>query len=394
MKRLLTILLTISFLWAVGQKPVKPNINKALNSFNYGKIKEAKEIIDVSMTDPKFSLDPKTWFYAGLIYSTIDTSSNQAIHGLDPNAFEKARDAFRKADELKGSGKGELFYANQAGLPVPKTMAIDQLAGYYLNKGAMAYQEDDFKAAIKNFEKSQQLKPDDTTSFFYAGVAANADENYQQARAFMETYLKNGGKMVEAYYVIINAYAVNNQKDKAIEVAREAKKKFPHNMEIPKLEIQYLLELNRISEAKTGLEEAIKSEPNNFILHYYLAYTHFQSKDYEAAKASAQRALQIDPKSFDAQLLLAKCYFVDAEKIKREMSTLGISEAEKKRRFELDKIYVEKLKIALPYWEKAEQLNPSDTEVLDALYLIYGDLDMQAQVKRIEKRYKELGLDN
>ncbi len=393
MKRLLTILFAISFIGAMGQKPVKPNINKALNSFNYGKIKEAKEIIDVSMTDPKLSLDPKTWFYAGLIYASIDTASNPAIHNLDPNAFEKARDAFKKADELKG-GKSELFYTNQAGFPVPKPLAIDQLAGYYLNLGAMAYQDDDFKSAIKNFEKTQQLKPDDTTAFFYAGVAANADENYNQAKSFMETYLKNGGNMVEAYYVIINAYAVNNQKDKAVEVARQAKAKFPKNMEIPKLEIQYLLELNRIDEAKTGLQEAIKSEPNNFILHYYLAYTHFQSKDYELAKTSAQRALQIDPKSFDAQVLLAKCYYVDAEIIKKEMASLGISEADKKRRFELDKVYVEKLKAALPYWEQAERLNPSDTEVLDALYLIYGDLDMQAQVKRIEKRYKELGLDN
>lgn len=393
MKRLLTLYLVCAVAVAFAQKPVKPNINKAFNSWNYGKYKEAKEIIDVSMTDPKLSLDPKTWLYAGLIYATIDTSSNPAVHNLDPNAFEKARDAFKKADELKGN-KGDLFYTNQGGFPVPKTLAIDQLAGYYLNKGAMAYQEDDFKTAIKNFEKSQQLKPDDTTSYFYAGVAANADENYQQARAYMETYLKNGGKMVEAYYVIINAYAVNNQKDKAVEVARQAKGKFPRNMEIPKLEIQYLLDLNRINEAKTGLQEAIKKEPNNFILHYYLAYTHFQSKEYDEAKASAQRALQIDPKSFDAQVLLAKCFYIDAEKIKKEMASLGISEADKKKRFELDKVYVDKLKTALPYWEKAEQLNPSDTEVLDALYLIYGDLGMEAQVKRIEKRYKELGLDN
>lgn len=393
MKRLFTILFAISLFGAMGQKPVKPNINKALNSWNSGKIKEAKEIIDVSMDDQKLSLDPKTWFYAGLIYASIDTSSNPAIHNLDPNAFQKARDAFKKADELK-SGKSELFYTSQSGFPVPKPMALDQLAGYYLNKGAMAYQDDDFKTAIQNFEKSQQLKPDDTTAFFYAGVAANADENYEQARSFMETYLKNGGKMVEAYYVIINAYAVNNQKDKAIEIARQAKAKYPSDMEIPKLEIQFLLELNRINEAKAGLEEAVKSEPENFILHYYLAYTHFQSKDYENAKASAQRALQIDPKSFDAQVLLAKCYFVEAEKIKKEMAALGISEADKKKRFELDKVYVDKLKAALPYWEKAEQLNPSDTEVLDFLHLIYGDLDMQAQVKRIEKRYKELGLDN
>lgn len=393
MKQLFTICLVAVSMLATAQKPIKPNINKAFNAWSYGKIADAKAVIDVSMTDPKLSLDPKTWFYAGLIYASIDTASNPEIHNLAPDAFEKAVNYFKKADELKG-GKSELFYTSTSGFPVPKSMALEQLAGYYLNKGAAAYQEDDYKAAVKDFEKVQQLKPDDTTSYFYAGIAANTDENYQQARSFMESYLKNGGSMVEAYYVIINAYAVANQKDKAVDVCRQAKAKYPKNLELPKLEIQYLLELNRLDEARTGLEEAIKTEPNNYLLHYFLAYTYFQAQNYQSAMASARRALELDPKSFEAQLLLAKCYFVEADKIKKEMAALGISPAEKKKKIELDAIYVEKIKTALPYWEKAEQLNPSDVEVLDALYLMYGDLGMDAQVKRIEKRYKELGLDD
>jgi tetratricopeptide (TPR) repeat protein len=393
MKRILLLLITAGWFSALAQKPVKPNINKAFNSWKFGRIAEAKEIIDVTLQDPKLSQDPKAWFYAGLIYVTIDTSRNESIRNLDPNAFQKARDYFKKADDLKGT-KSELFYADASGFPVPKTLAIDQLAAHYMNMGVIAYQEDDFKSAILNFEKCQQLKPDDTTAYFYAGVSANADDNIQLAKSFMETYLKNGGNMVEAYYVIAQAYVMAEQKEKALETVRIARTKHPSNTELPKLEIQYLLELNRINEAMEGLEKAVQVEPNNFILNYYLAYTYFVSGNYESAKASAQRALQIDPKSFDAQVLLAKCFFIDAEKIKKEMAALGISEADRKKKFELDKIYVEKLKIALPYWEKAEQLNPSDSEVLDALFLIYTDLDMQAQVKRIEKRYKELGLDN
>jgi hypothetical protein len=48
----------------------------------------------------------------------------------------------------------------------------------------------------------------------------------------------------------------------------------------------------------------------------------------------------------------------------------------------------------LPHWEAAEKIKPDDQEVLDTLYGIYTDLDMQEQLKRIEKRYKELGMDN
>jgi hypothetical protein len=31
---------------------------------------------------------------------------------------------------------------------------------------------------------------------------------------------------------------------------------------------------------------------------------------------------------------------------------------------------------------------------LDTLYSIYTDLDMQDQIKRLDKRYKELGIEN
>jgi hypothetical protein len=116
-------------------------------------------------------------------------------------------------------------------------------------------------------------------------------------------------------------------------------------------------------------------------------------KDVAAAKKNYEDALKIDPKYFEAQLYLAKLMYADALAIKKEMSQMGISAADKKKRFELDKVLVEKLKIALPYWEKAEQINANDQEVLDGLYNIYSDLDMEDQVKRVEAKYKELGYD-
>jgi hypothetical protein len=85
--------------------------------------------------------------------------------------------------------------------------------------------------------------------------------------------------------------------------------------------------------------------------------------------------------------------YQDAAVVKKQMADLGISAEDKKKRFELDKVLVEKLRVALPYWEKAEKINPNDQDVLDALYSIYGDLDMPDQAKRIEAKYKQLGYE-
>jgi tetratricopeptide (TPR) repeat protein len=152
--------------------------------------------------------------------------------------------------------------------------------------------------------------------------------------------------------------------------------------------------LNRIEEARAGLEQAIKKEPDNKILHFYLGYVNSSLGNSDAAVKSYEEALRIDPNYFDAQLLMAKEMYKPAEKIKREMASLGISAADRKKKLELDSQLVEKLKVALPYWEKAEKMNPTEMEVLDALSSIYGDLGMTAQAQRIEQRYKELGQDN
>ena len=393
MKRLTLFLLMLATVSTYAQKAAKPNLNKALTSWREGKLDEAKANIDLAPTYEKTMNDPKTWYYRGLIYGSIDTTSNEAFRALDPNAFTVAMESFKKADELS-KGK-ELFIQDASGMPVMKAQQMTYWANTYINKGASLYQEEDLENSLKAFEKAQMIIPDDTLAYFYAGFVANSLENYDKAIASFQKYIDLGGKSSDAYLSIININSGPKQnKEEALRVVRLAKPKFPNNPDLPKVEIGLLIDLKRIDEAKSGLEAAIKKEPTNKILHFYLGYANASLNDFEAAKKNYEEALKIDPQYFEAQLYLSKLVYADAAAIKKEMSNLGITAADKKKRFELDKQLVDKLKLALPYWEKAEKLNPSDQEVLDTLYSIYTDLDMQDQLKRVEKRYKELGIEN
>jgi hypothetical protein len=89
---------------------------------------------------------------------------------------------------------------------------------------------------------------------------------------------------------------------------------------------------------------------------------------------------------------LAELVYLDAKVEKDKMNQLGNSKDDLNKKIAIDKVYQEKLKVALPYWEKCEKLSPDDGKVLDVLYMIYNDLEMTAQVTRIEKRMKTLGL--
>jgi len=394
MKRITLLLLLLTTVSVYAQKAVKPNLTKALASWKEGKLDEAKTNIDLATTYEKTMNDGKTWYYRGLIYTSIDTTSNETYKALAPDAFTVAMESFKKGDELNGGGK-EHFIQDAMGLPILKSQQMDYLESVYLNLGASLYQEEDLEAALKNFEKAQTVKPTDTLAYFYGGFAANGLENYDKAVTYFQKYIDLGGKSSDAYLTISNIYGgPKENKEEALKVIRQAKAKFPANADFPKVEIGLLIDLKRIDEAKAGLETAVKKEPNNKVLHFYLGYANSSLNLNAEAKKNYEAALKIDPQYFEAQLYLSKLMYAEAAATKKEMSNLGITAADKKKRFKLDAKLVESLKIALPYWERCEKINPDDQEVLDTLYSIYVDLDLQDQIKRIEKRYKELGMDN
>lgn len=393
MKRFALFVLMLVAVSAFAQKTPKPNLNKALTAYSQGKLDEAKTMIDAATTYEKTMNDGKTWYYRGLIYAAIDTTSNETYKALAPDAFEVALESFKKGDELN-KGK-EHFTQDAAGLPVLKSQQIAYWHGGYINKGAAAYQEEDLETALKNFDKAQKILPEDTLGYFYSGFVAQAMENYDKALESFNKYIELGGKSVDAPLSVVNIYSgPKEDKEKALTVLREAKPKFPNDPQIPKVEIGLLIDLKRIDEAKSGLEEQVKKEPGNKILHFYLGYANANLNKNEEAKKNYEDALKIDPSYFEAQFYLARLMYNDAAQIKKEMSALGISAADKKKKFDLDKVLVEKLKVAQPYWEKAEKLNPKDQDVTDVLFSIYQDLGNDPGMKRLVQKNKEMGVDN
>src|SRR6187549_837371 len=123
MKRITLVLLMLATVCTYAQKTAKPNLNKALTSWKEGKLDEAKTNIDLATTYEKTMSDPKTWYYRGLIYASIDTTSNAAHKALAPDAYKTALESFAKADELN-KGDKELFITDANGLPILKSQQV------------------------------------------------------------------------------------------------------------------------------------------------------------------------------------------------------------------------------------------------------------------------------
>jgi tetratricopeptide (TPR) repeat protein len=398
----LLLALCVSFA-ATAQKEIKPSLPKAEKALRDGKIDEAKQIIDVTVAAQEFMVDKKgapsknaakAWYLRGLIYAAIDTTTNQQFKSLEANPFKVAKESFDKCKEIDQDKTGS-FINDPSGFPLLPAQVNAYLAQSYFNKAIAAYQNDkDYKKAFEHVEQTLYFIPGDTSILMNAGVFfAPAAEEHDKALSYISAYQAAGGRSSDAYLQAIAIYR-DKKKDNegALKVTQEAMAKFPNNPDFPKFELDLFIKMNRLPEAKVAMKKQVDADPTDKESRYYLGVISSELKDPVEARKWFDEAIKIDPKYFDAQLAIAELVFNEAKEVKNQMNQLGITAEDKKKRFELDKVYVEKLKAALPHFELCEKLSPDEAKVLDVLYGMYSDLDNQPQVARIEKRMKALGL--
>jgi tetratricopeptide (TPR) repeat protein len=409
MKRVIFLMLMLASVAAFAQKQQKPNINKAFNAMKEGKLQEAKDIIDAATTYEKTMNDGKTWYYRGLIYATIDTTSNETVKALDPNALNVAMESFAKADQLGKSGSEYFIQPEGSIVPLTKTQQLEGLANFYLNKGINEFQEaQDYEKSLTLLAKTKQVfetgglktYPNDTLTYYVEALVANQAEKPDLAIESVNKYLEKGGKSKDAHLILYQIYYQGPKEDraKALEVVRNARKAIPNNPDFPKMEIGLLIDMNKIEEARDNLEKEVKNEPNNKILQFYLGYAYSKMENLEGARKSFEEALRIDPAYFEAQFYLANTYLLAVDKTSKTLSATGNTPKDSKRRSELVQQRVKESEIALPYLEKAEKMKAPDKdteiEVLQKLALLYYYTADDKNAARVAKKLKDLGVED
>lgn len=319
---------------------------------------------------------------------------NTSYKSLEANPFSIAKEAFDKAKEID-NGKSLFLINDKNGLPMLYSNVNAYFAQSYFSQAINAYSNlRDFKKAFKLTEETLYFIPEDTAVVLNAGIYFGPSaEEYQKSIAFINQYFAKGGKSVDAYGTLFSIYRDRlKDNETALKVVHEAMVKHPTNSDFPKYELDLYVKMNRLPEAKIATEKQVIANPNDKEPKYFLGVINMELKDIEEAKKWYNEAIKQDPKYFEPRIGLAELIFEDAKKIKSQMNQLGISKEDTKKKLDLDKIYVEKLKVSMPYWTECEKLSPDDAKVLDVLLGIYTDLDMQPEIAKIAKRMKALGL--
>jgi len=403
MKKIAILLIGLMPFAALAQKEIKPSITNAEKALRAGKFDEAKAIIDVTTSSQDFMVDKKgqpsknaakAWYLKGVIYAGIDTTKVEKYKSLVPEGFPIAKEAFEKAKALD-NGKTAAFMNDAVGFPMMNEQVSAYLAQSYFNDAVRFYQNDkDFKKAFEYTERTLYFIPNDTSILMNAGVFFGPSaEEWDKSIDYIQKYQAAGGTSPDAIIMLFSIYRDRKKdNDMALKYAQEMVAKYPNNPEYPKFELDMYIKMNRLPEAKAVMERQAAADPNDKESRYFLGVISNELKDPVEARKWYEEAIKLDSKYFEPQLGLAEVVYMDAKAIKDQMNQLGNSKEDFQKKVALDKAYQDKLRVALPYWEKCEKLSPDEGKVLDVLYMIYSDLEMTAQVTRVEKRMKTLGL--
>ncbi|MEP1096368.1 MAG: tetratricopeptide repeat protein [Cyclobacteriaceae bacterium] len=378
MRHFLLILTAFASAVAFGQK--KPNINKAKASFDKGELAEAKAMIDQAIEYEKTKDNPKTWYYRGMIYSSIDTSTN------DPEAMRVAMESFRKSLELDPAQKSTTEFTG-TGLDNVDSK-IQNYYGFYYNQAITDYQEKTFESATENFEKAFFIFPSDSNAILNAAYSATAAGFEERANENYKKALEAGVTDIGVYLRLYN-YAIGKEDlDGAYAILDDARAVHPNNVEIMKYQINILIQQEKIDEAKVGIEKAIAKEPNNPDLHFSLGVIEEEQENLEAAKASYTNAINIDSEHYNSNFNLGVMVFNECNVLIKERSALSYKEDKKIAALSIE--IDERLNDALPYWEKLYSLRDNESTILETLQYIYLSLKMNDKAEEISTKLDNL----
>ncbi len=421
MKKLLVVALAIisiaSSALAQDAKKTLKTASKELAQYyqdpigNAAKLDQALVSVSKAFEDETVKADPESWLVKGDIYNSIgNTESNMLMINKDyklktPDAGLKAAEAFKKSLELA----------------VKKNHTKDAIKGLQdvesnlSNAGIAAFTAKDYLKAFENFNtyiqvygllksnKSKSRLDDDTLRQdiqYYnvlSGYYGKADESV--LLPLLMDMQKAGTDKSLVYEAIFNLN-VKNDEAGSIAILEEGRKKFPEETGLLFAEINHYLGKGKLDVLVDKLKAAIAKEPNNVSVYTTLGnvYDQLVTKErtagntakaqeyFDAAFDYYNQALKIEPKNFDATYSLGALYYNKAAALTADLNKLSndySKEGTKKYntlKTEMDGIFEQ----ALPYFIKAEGLDPKDANTMIALKEIFarkGQLDKAGEYK-------------
>lgn len=354
-------------------------VQSASNYLKYNELGKAKTAIDQASVHAKTSGKAKTWFTLGKIYYAIAVDTTAEFASLRDGALIKSKDAFEKVianPDPKITMQEVYTYLY---VRVYNKM-YDEAVGYYNAK--------DYKNASIYFAYCGEIKAVneelDTTAYYYAANMAAADEDHENAIKYFNKLKGSGFEDGVVYNKLASQYKASGDTTKAFEMITEGRGLYPDNQSLLIAEFNMYVEIGENQKAIDNIDKAIAANPEKEAYYYVRGKLKETNEDLEGAIVDYKKTIELDPDHLDANHDLGALYVNSGRKLVDEINAIPANDlkAYDAKKKELDAVYV----TALPYLEKAYELDPSDSEVqgiLKQIYLKTGNMDKYKEIQSV-----------
>ena len=362
-------------------------VDKAQKQMGFAKIElgKAKASIDLAANHDETKNEARTWHYYGIVYYKI--AAYPEFNDLDPDALDKSLNAFIKIIELDPA------YANDRQNMFDIYQHIQSITSNYFNKGAVAYENGEYKEAIECYMSAYKSnlvigQQDNEALLIAAQIALYNAKEYEMTVEICNQLLASQYESPKVYQYLAVANGQLGNNEDMVKYINEGRAKFPEDESLINEQINAYLKLQREAEIVDQIEEMAAKQTSNPIYYFILGtiYGNSESTLYniDSALGYYQKALELDPNHVDSYINIGSMYIDKSAALYNAANELGF-DRESQKKYDImvaeAKGFDEK---ALPYVEKAYELVPGDDAIRQALRTLYVRLKMMDKAKALE----------
>ena len=391
MKKLfLSIALVGIATFAFAQKKV---VKSAERNFKKGELEVALEEIESALQDADTKDDPNTSLVKARIQTKrfeLDEENTTETVDVGMSALEYFNKALSMVDgDLSSKVGKEIVKEDIPEMPDNlRPFSRETLKMAAFNKAIQTYEEEDYAMSYEFFNLVSEIDPSDTTANFNAGYLAYQETgDIDAAKKHFKRLIEDPeyNKLNTYYFLIQIASAEDQDPEAAYNYVAAARKDYPEDKTLSEFEVQLLLQLNRMDDAMASVKDALADDPNNSGLLLRYGYLLEQSGDLEGALAEYKKAVEADPEFFEGNYYAGAIYLDRARAILAEINELSDEEWDKRAPQmgeQADGLYRD----AIPYFSRAADLKPENTDILEILFQIHTRLKNTDEAEKYNQR--------
>ena len=402
MKKIALMLAFVVMGYAVSAQSL--NVSSAREAQNRGYLDKAKKLIDAACEHEQTKNDAKTWYYAGLIYSSIGGEQDKArskYKDLDPNWLEKSKDAALRCKELDT----EKEYAEG------NNTILSFVGNEYYKKAYAAFGKNDWDGCMALSEESIRIfnecgkREYAAESYLMAGKAAMNAHNNEAVMKYFKPLVRTKTKENLVYRTLFDMYKSTGDTNEALKLAQNyvnsCKDDYNANMMMAEA---YLMKGN-MEKGNAEIQKALEKTVDKPELHASLlaaaGATYEGVNDFVNAEQRYKESLQTLPNQLVANLGKGKMFYNRA--VDKLTEANNVPPTDETGLY--DKLQGECLDLfrqSIPYFNNAISfIDHLDAEgqganranlyhCLNALNTVYARLEMYDELKPIKARIDAL----